>query len=80
MYKMVEWTWGQICLATTAATIGAAVLFANSSLILPKRTPFILQRLEKAVLKKLDGSGTLVEARNLWKDNGAVIMVVRRPG
>ena len=69
-----------MCLATAAATLGAAVLYVNSPLMLPRRTPFVLKRLERAVLKKLDGSGTLVEAKNLWKDNGAVIMVVRRPG
>lgn len=77
---MVWWTWGKICLATAAAAVGAAVVISNTSLVVPKRSPFVLQQLEQAVLKRLDGTGRTVKAKELWKDNGAVIMVVRRPG
>ncbi len=80
MDPMVRWTWGKICLATAASALGAALLFANSPLFMPKRQPFVLKRLEQALLKRLDGSNQIVRAGDLWKDNGAVIMAVRRPG
>ena len=42
--------------------------------------PYELSLLEKASLKRLDGSEAVVEGRELWQEKGAVIMVVRRPG
>ena len=52
-------------------------------LLLPcsvSQQPYELSLLEKASLKRLDGSGAVVEGRELWHEKGAVIMVVRRPG
>ena len=46
----------------------------------PKRIPFPLPELGNAVLMTLDGSGRKVEGRELWRERGAVIMMVRRPG
>lgn len=67
-------------LGTAATALGAAVLVANSSWLLPTPEPYDLSKLEACKLKKLDGSGEVVRGIDLWKENGAVIVVVRRPG
>ena len=64
---MVKWTWRKVCLATAAATLGAAVIFANSPFVLPKRSPFVLKHLEQTILKRLDGSGSIIKASELWE-------------
>ena len=46
----------------------------------PNREPFSLEELQGAVLRSLDGSGREVRAGDLWRERGAVIVVVRRPG
>lgn len=77
---MAKWSWKKVCLYGAAAAIGAAILFANSPLALPKRTPFKLSRLKTASLTYMDGSSRTVAAQDLWRERGAVIMVVRRAG
>ncbi|CAI8037308.1 Peroxiredoxin-like 2A [Geodia barretti] len=77
LWSLVTW---QSVLGTAAAALGAAILVANSPLAVPKREPFSLAGLRGAVLTALDGSGREVKAEELWRERGAVIMVVRRPG
>ena len=79
LFAMV-WTWSKVIFTTAAATVGAAILIANSPFAVPKRSPFNLKQLEQGFLKYLDGSGRMVHGKDLWNNNGAVIMVVRRPG
>ena len=77
---MAKWSWKKIFLYGAAAAIGATILFANSPLALPKRVPFKLSQLETAALTYMDGSSRSIAARELWKDRGAVLLVVRRAG
>lgn len=67
-------------LGSAAAALGAAILLANSPWGSVSQQPYELSLLEKASLKRLDGSEAVVEGRELWHEKGAVIMVVRRPG
>ena len=78
--KMANWSWKKVFLYGAAAAIGATLLFANSPLSLPKRVPFNLSQLETAALTYMDGSSRAITARELWKDRGAVLLVVRRAG
>lgn len=67
-------------LGTAATALGAAVLVANTSLMLPQQSPYDLSKLAVAKLKRLDGSGEVLKGGDLWAKTGAVVMVVRRPG
>lgn len=67
-------------MGTVAATLGAAVILVNSSWGLPKRSPHSIARLEGALLRYVDGSNRVVRGRDLWRENGAVIVAVRRSG
>ena len=57
-------------------TISLSVCLSSS----PQRAPYDLSKLEAAPLKRLDGSEQVVKAGELWKERGAVVMAVRRPG
>ena len=59
---------------------GAAVLLANSPLVVPRLPPFNYKSLSEASLMYLDGSRRMVTARELWRERGAVIVAVRRSG
>lgn len=74
------WSLSKVFLGSAAAAIGAAFLLANTSWGVPKRRPFTLARLEGAVLRRLDGTNREVKASELWRENGAVILAVRRVG
>lgn len=67
-------------LGTAAATLGAAIAYANSPWMLSNRASYDLDKLAAASLKRLDGSEQVVKAGELWRERGAVIMAVRRPG
>ncbi len=46
----------------------------------PSRKPYDLSKLGFTELVRLDDSKSVVKASELWREKGAVIMVVRRPG
>lgn len=69
-----------LLLKTVLVTIGAAIAFANSPWYSPRQRPYDFSKLQSAVLKKLDSSGQLIKATELWREHGAVINVVRRVG
>ncbi|NWY44481.1 F213A protein, partial [Sylvia atricapilla] len=63
--------------------IGAAVtgiVLANTDLFLSKPEKATLEFLEGIELKTLGPEKRTFKAGELWKENGAVIMAVRRPG
>nr|ACH45716.1 putative RIKEN cDNA 5730469M10 variant 3 [Taeniopygia guttata] len=63
--------------------IGAAVtgiVLANTDLFLSKPEKATLEFLEEIELKTLGSEKRTFKAGELWKQNGAVIMAVRRPG
>ena len=74
------WSLGKIALGSVAAAISATLLLINSPWGLPRRKPFSVAMLEGAVLRRLDGSNREVKASELWKENGAVILAIRRTG
>ena len=55
-------------------------MFVNSPWYTPRQRPYDFSQLQSAVLKKLDHSGQLIKATELWREHGAVINVVRRVG
>ena len=69
-----------LLLKTVLMTIGAAIVYANSPWYSPRQRPYDFSQLQSAVLKKLDNSGQLVKATELWREHGAVINVIRRVG
>lgn len=58
----------------------AGIILANTNLCLPKVVQASLEHLENADLKSTDGDEKIIKAGSLWEKNGAVVMVVRRPG
>jgi hypothetical protein len=76
----IFWTWPKIFFGAAATALGAAIIIANSPLILPKRVPYKLKLLEDAHLMYLDGTNRAVRGKDLWNKTGAVVMVVRRAG
>jgi len=64
-----------------ALGLSGAVLYANlpSAWILPqeKATETFLAQ---AKLQEIPGGRVLPSSRSLWRENGAVVMAVRRPG
>lgn len=67
-----------ISIATVVA--GIAVLFNLPSKWLSPAEKASLKYLSDAILQKFDSEKTRIKAAELWKDHGAVIMAVRRPG
>ena len=68
-------------LLSAGATIAVAgVAMINAGLFNPKIEKASLSYLSGIQLKALDGSNKLLTASDLWRKNGAVILVVRRPG
>jgi hypothetical protein len=65
-------------LSAGAAVAGVAMI--NAGLFNPKIEKASLSYLSGIQLKALDGSNKLLIASDLWRKNGAVILVVRRPG
>lgn len=74
------WSRLPFVLKTAAVTIGAAIVLANSPWYSPRQHPYDFSKLQFAVLKKLDNTGQLIKAAELWREHGAVINVVRRVG
>ncbi|NWV44505.1 F213A protein, partial [Grantiella picta] len=63
--------------------IGAAVtgiVLANTDLFLSKAEQATMEYLEEIELKTLGPEQRTFKAGELWRENGAVIMAVRRPG
>lgn len=77
---MVRWTWKKIAFGSAVSVLGAAVLLANSPLVVPKLPPFDYARLSRAGLMRLDGTRRMVTGGELWRERGAVVVAVRRPG
>lgn len=77
---MRSFLWSRLALKTAAVTIGAAIVFANSPWYCPRQRQYDFNKLQAAVLKKLDSTGQLIKATELWRERGAVINVVRRVG
>lgn len=67
-------------LTTAVGALTTAVLVANMPWFSGVSPKFDLEKLRQAQLVKLDGSNKRVNGRELWQDNGAVIMIVRRTG
>ena len=67
-------------LSAGAAIAAAGVVMINAGFLNPEIEKASLTYLSGIQLKALDGSNKLVMASDLWRKNGAVIMVVRRPG
>lgn len=73
---MGAWTVG---LGALGAAI-TSVLLANSDLLLPNTDSVSITYLSGAQLKTLNQEERTFTAGELWRQNGAVIMAVRRPG
>lgn len=63
-----------------AATLIVAVALANTDLFLTRSVPASLEELATSDLQTTTGDGKTVKGQTLWERNGAVILVVRRPG
>ena len=75
--KHIEMSWF-VSAGVTIAVAGVAMI--NAGFLNPKIEQASLSYLSGIQLKALDGSKKLLMASDLWTKNGAVIMVVRRPG
>ena len=72
---------GMSWFVTAGVTIAVAgVAMINAGFFNPKIEQASLSYLSGIQLKALDGSKKLLMASDLWTKNGALIMVVRRPG
>ncbi|XP_068111208.1 peroxiredoxin-like 2A isoform X1 [Hyperolius riggenbachi] len=58
----------------------AGIILANTDYFLPKTEGASLEYLANADLKTITDESRTFKAKELWEKNGAVIMVVRRPG
>ena len=67
-------------LTTAVGALTAAVLAANMRWFSGSNPRYDFELLKKARLLRLDGSNEQISGQDLWKDKGAVIMAVRRPG
>ncbi|XP_023220306.1 redox-regulatory protein FAM213A-like isoform X2 [Centruroides sculpturatus] len=70
----------RLYIAVATAVAGFAVYCNLPATWLLPAEKATLEYLSGAKLQKLDGSKQTFSSSELWKDNGAVIMVVRRPG
>ena len=71
---------GRYVLTTAVGALATAVIVANMPWFSGHSPKFDLAELRKAKLVKMDGSNKQVNGQDLWQQNGAVIMIVRRPG
>ena len=71
---------GKYILTTAVGALTAAVLAANMRWFSGSNPKHDFELLRKAKLVRLDGSNEQISGQDLWRDNGAVIMVIRRPG
>ena len=71
---------GKYLLTTAVGALTTAVLVANIPWFSSHTPRFDLEELGKAKLVRLDGNNKQVNARELWHEKGAVIMIVRRTG
>jgi len=71
---------GKYILTTAVGTLTAAVLAANMRWFSGSNPRYDFELLRKAKLVRLDGTNEQISGQDLWKNNGAVIMAVRRPG
>lgn len=69
-----------LLLGAAGAAAGAAILCNLSAWLIPKAQLATLDYLARAKLQTLDSAKRNFSASELWKDRGAVIMAVRRPG
>jgi len=60
--------------------VGAAVICNLPTRLWMSAEKATLQYLASTVLETLDGTSKKFPASDLWKNNGVVIMAVRRPG
>ena len=74
---MIEMSWF-VRAGITVAVAGVAMI--NAGFFNSKIEQANLSYLSGIQLEALDGSKKLLMASDLWTKNGAVIMVVRRPG
>ena len=71
---------GRHILTTAVGALTTAVIVANMPWFSGRSPKFDFAELRKAKLVKMDGSNKQVNGQDLWQQNGAVIMIVRRPG
>ena len=68
-------------LVSAGATVAVAgIAMINAGFFNPKTEAASLSYLSTIQLKPLNGGNKLLAASDLWSENGAVIMVIRRPG
>ena len=71
---------GRYVLTTAVGALTTAVIVANMPWFSGRTPKFDVAELSKARLVKLDDSNKQISGRDIWQENGAVIMIVRRPG
>lgn len=71
----------ELWLKGVAGAVAGIVILGNlpTKLWMPQGRA-ALSYLAGGTLKSLDGSGRTLKASDLWKDKGAVVLAVRRPG
>lgn len=69
-----------LLLGAAGAAAGAVLMCNMSAWLIPAPQLATMEYLARAKLQTLDGSKRNFSASELWKDRGAVIMAVRRPG
>lgn len=60
--------------------LGAAIMSNLPTRLWLSAEKATLQYLAETSLQTLDDASTLFKASDLWQKNGAVVMVIRRPG
>ncbi|KAJ7987535.1 hypothetical protein DPEC_G00327500 [Dallia pectoralis] len=76
LMSLIVWTVG---LGALVAWL-AGLILVNTDLLLARSAPSTLEHLENTSLKTTIGDERTFNAKSLWEESGAVIMVVRRPG
>lgn len=76
LFGMGMWSLG---LGAISAAL-AGLFLANTDLCLPKAGSASLEYLAETDLRSSTDENVVIKANSLWETNGAVIMVVRRPG
>lgn len=67
-------------LSIAGLTAGAAILINLPTSLIMSSEKATVQYLQMAKLQTIDSAKQNFSASDLWKDNGVVIMAVRRPG
>ena len=67
-------------LSIAGLTAGAAILINLPTSLIMSSEKATVQYLQTAKLQTIDSTKQNFSASDLWKDNGVVMMVVRRPG